>query len=149
MTVGAAQMKALAAAVTEVQAFMHKGGLTLADLIDVGGAELKSPNPKTREKARRVEKTWELMARLSLCYADLEAVPALDTAKPVRARRGEGHFSEVVENKEVSTADPGKVKSLKNNNKTDNHPVALSEPSDKGRWKHKRRRVSDPEGASP
>jgi len=72
MTIGTAQMKAQAAAVTEVQTLMHKHGLTLADLLAIGGRELKSPNPKTCEKARRVEKAWELMARLSVNFAHLE-----------------------------------------------------------------------------
>jgi hypothetical protein len=69
----------------------------------------------------------------------LEQVPAADTAKPARARRGEGQFSEVIENKDVLTADPGKVKSLKTNNKTDDHSVGVPEKSGKGRWQHKRR----------
>ena len=106
MTIGFAQMKAHAAAVTEVQAFMCKRRLALVDLIEYGGAELKSSNPKTREKARHVEKCWALMARLSVHYAHLEPAPAADTAKPAPAQRGEGHFPEVLENKEVSTPNP-------------------------------------------
>jgi hypothetical protein len=101
MTIGTAQMKTQAAAVTEVQAFMRKHGLTLTDLIAIGGAEFKSPNPKAREKARRVEKCWALMARHSVHYAHLESAPAVDTAKPARGRRGDGVFLQATENTDV------------------------------------------------
>ena len=138
--ISAADRARHAQAVAEIFTFMRKRRLALEDLIEYGGAELKSSNPKTRETARHVEKCWALMARLSVNYAHLEQAPAADTAKPARARRGEGHFSEVIENKEVSTPNPGDVKSLKNNNKTDNHSVGVSEKSSgKGRWRHKRR----------
>jgi hypothetical protein len=63
-------------AVVEILDFMRKHGLTLSDLIEIGGEDLKASNPKRKEKARRVEKCWSLMARLSLCYAHLEAAPA-------------------------------------------------------------------------
>jgi hypothetical protein len=58
------------------------------------------------------------------------------STKPARRRRDEGVFSQVIENKEISSDAAGEVKSLKDNDKTDNHSVELSE---KGRWKHKRR----------
>jgi hypothetical protein len=90
-------------AVVEILDFMRKRGLTLDDLIEVGGAELKSANPKTREKARRVEKCWSLMAKLGVKFTDLENSPAPIPDKPVRRRRGDGHFSQVIEN----TADLG------------------------------------------
>ena len=102
MTIGTAQMKAQAAAVTEVQAFMHKHGLRPTDLIEFGGAELKSSDPKTREKARRVDKCWELLAQLSVRYAHLEAAPAHTPTKPARRRRGEGVFLQATENTDVS-----------------------------------------------
>jgi hypothetical protein len=57
-------------AVVEILDFMRKRGLTLNDLIQTGGEDLKSSNPKRVEKARRVEKCWELMARLSVKFAD-------------------------------------------------------------------------------
>ena len=59
-----------AQAVGEILAFMSKCGLALDDL--------KSSNPKRAEKARRVSKCWELMARLSVCFADLEQVSRLE-----------------------------------------------------------------------
>jgi len=67
-----------AQAVGEILAFMSKCGLALDDLIQISGDDLKSSNPKRAEKARRVSKCWELMARLSVCFADLEQVSRLE-----------------------------------------------------------------------
>ena len=72
-----------AQAVGEILAFMSKCGLALDDLIQISGDDLKSSNPKRAEKARRVSKCWELMARLSVCFADLE-----QGGLPTRASRG-------------------------------------------------------------
>jgi hypothetical protein len=124
MTIGTAQMKAQAAAVTEVQAFMHKHGLRPTDLIEVGGAELKSSNPKTREKARRVEKTWELMARLSVNFAHLESAPAYTPTKPARRRRGEGVFLQATENTDISGISSRPPESNEINELADFAPVA-------------------------
>ena len=85
-------------AVVEIFDFMCKRGLSLDDLIQVGG---ESSNPKHVEKARRVEKCWELMARLSVKFADLEQAPGQPSTKPARRRRGEGAFSQAIENKEI------------------------------------------------
>jgi hypothetical protein len=60
----AAERARPAQAVAEIFDFMRKQRLALEDLVECGGAELKSSNPKTREKARHVEKCWALMARL-------------------------------------------------------------------------------------
>jgi hypothetical protein len=128
-------------AVVEIFDFMCKRGLSLDDLIQVGG---EPSNPKHVEKARRVEKCWELMARLSVKFADLEQVPGQPSTKPARRRRGEGSFSQVVENKEISSDAPGEVKSLKNNDKTDDRPVGVP---GKGRWKSKRQLVLAPGSA--
>jgi hypothetical protein len=57
---------------TRVFEFMAKRKLELEDLLNHGGAELKSPDAKIAEKARRVEKCWELMAQLSLDFVHLE-----------------------------------------------------------------------------
>jgi hypothetical protein len=59
-------------AVVEILDFMRSRDLALDDLIQIGGEDLKSSNPKCAEKARRVSKCWELMARLSIKFADLE-----------------------------------------------------------------------------
>ena len=133
-----------APAVIEIFDFMRKRGLSLDDLIQVGGEDLKSSNPKRVEKARHVEKAWASMARLSVKFADLEQAAGQHTAEPARRRRGEEVISEVIENKEISGDTSLEVKSLKNNDKTDDHSV---EVSGKGRWRHKRRLVS-PGGAS-
>ena len=89
-------------AVVEILDFMRKHGLALDDLIQIGGEDFRSSSLTRREKARRVEKCWSLMARLSVKFADLEQTPSSIPDKPARRRRGEGVFSEVVENKEIS-----------------------------------------------
>jgi hypothetical protein len=66
-------------------------------------------------------------------YAALEASPGETPTPSSCGRRGEGHFSQVVENKDLFGNTPLKVKSLKSNDKSDDHSV--------GRWKHKRRLV--------
>jgi hypothetical protein len=71
------------------------------DLIQIGGEDLKALNPKRVEKARRVEKCWSLMARLSVKFADLEAASQPSPDKPTSRRHGAGHFSEAIENKEI------------------------------------------------
>ena len=126
------------AAVIEIFDSMARRGLALDDLIQIGGEDLRPPNPKRVEKARHVEKVWALMARLSVKFAELEQAPGQHTTEPARRRRGEELFSEVIENKEISGDTPHQVKSLKTNNKTDDHSVGAS---GKGRWKHKRRLV--------
>jgi hypothetical protein len=127
MTIGTAQMKAQAAAVTEVQTFVHKHGLTLADLLAIGGRELKSPNPKTREKARRVEKAWELMARLSVNFAHLENASSYTPTKLARRRRGEGVFLQTAENTGVSGIASSLPGSNEINELADFAPVASPE----------------------
>jgi hypothetical protein len=117
--------------VAEVLAFIAKHKLSLADLIEVGGESLSS---RDVEKARRVANSWALMARLNVKFADLEQALPNTPTRPSRGRRGEGHFSESIENKEDFATDTPKAKCLKNNDKTDNHPVGVS-----GRWGHKRR----------
>jgi hypothetical protein len=108
-------------AVVEIFDFMRKRGLTLNDLIQIGGEDFRSPSPMRREKARRVEKCWSLMARLSVKFADLEAAPPPTPDKPARTRRGEGVFSEVVENKEIS----GTEKSNEINDLANSVPVGV------------------------
>jgi hypothetical protein len=129
MTIGAVQIKAQAAAAAEVQAFMHRHGLAAIDLINVGGVELKSPNLKTCEKARRVEKCWALMARLSVRHAYLEAAPAYTSTKLARRRRGEGVFLQVTEIAGVSDIPGALVKSNEINNLTNSTSVASPDPN--------------------
>jgi hypothetical protein len=136
--ISAADRARQAQAVAEIFDLMRKYGLALDDLIQIGGEDLKSSNPKRVEKARHVEKAWALMARLSAKFADLEQAPGQPPTKPARRRPGEELFSEVIENKEISDDAPGEVKPLKNNDKTDDHSVGVS---GKGRWKHKRQLI--------
>jgi hypothetical protein len=141
----------IAPTVAQVFDFMRKRGLALTDLIEIGGEDLESRDLKKREKARSVEKCWSLMARLSVSYANLEQATTEHPTQSASRRRGEGVFSEAIENKEISASDPLEVKSLKNNNKTDDHSVELAPPvtPKSGRWKHKRRLAPNPEGAAP
>ena len=112
-------------AVVEIFDFMRKSGLALQDLIEIGGAELKSSNPKTREKARRLEKCWSLMAKLGVKFADLERLSPPIPDKPARRRRGEGVFSEVVENKEISGTATHQHKSNEINDLANSAPVGV------------------------
>jgi hypothetical protein len=78
-----------------VLAFMRERKLTLDDLIEAGGEDLKSPRPSIREKAKRVERCWALMARNGVVFAHLadsgqSAVSTPDSTGS--ARRGEDHF---------------------------------------------------------
>ncbi len=100
--IGTAQHKQHAEAVAEIFAFMARCGLDLDDLITVAGGDLSSTNPRRVEKARRVEKCWSLMARLSVKYSDLESAPPPTPDKQVRRRTDEGHFSQVIEIASVS-----------------------------------------------
>jgi hypothetical protein len=61
----------IAQAIAEISGFMSKHHLDLDDLIHIGGEDLNSPDPRVAEKARRVEKTWALMARLGIKFTDL------------------------------------------------------------------------------
>ena len=136
--INAADRVRQAQAVAEIFGLMRKRGLALVDLLEIGGQDLSS-NPKQVAKAHSVEKIWALMARLAVKFIDLEQAPGQPPTKPARRRRGEVLFSELIENKEISSDTHGEVKPLENNNKTDDHSVEVSR---KGRWKHKRKLVS-------
>ena len=110
-------------AVVEILDFMRKRGLTLNDLIQIGGEDFTSPSPMRKEKARRVEKCWSLMARLSVKFADLEQAPNNPPTRPSRRRRGEGHFSQVIEKAGVSGTFAHQVKPNEINDLTDSVPV--------------------------
>ena len=59
-------------AADQVRGFMRKHKLTLDDLIEIGGEDLQSPDYRKAERARHVERCWQMMARLSICFDDLE-----------------------------------------------------------------------------
>jgi hypothetical protein len=67
-----AEERARVIAASKVAEFMREKKLTLGDLVDIGGAELRSSNSRTADKARRVSRCWELMAGLELKFAHIE-----------------------------------------------------------------------------
>jgi hypothetical protein len=82
----AAERQIHAQAVGQVGEYMRKHRLSLADLIDVGGEDLRSADPGVAGKARAVSRCWELMARLQVTHIDLET--ALPRPRPgLRVRR--------------------------------------------------------------
>jgi hypothetical protein len=74
-------------AVVEIFDFMRRHKLTLADLIEVGGEDFRSPDSQIANRARAVSRCWEMMARLSLKFADLETVAGEIPDPPRRRRR--------------------------------------------------------------
>jgi hypothetical protein len=64
-----------AAKIAEVLAFAGRHRVSLDDLVNVGGEDLKASNAARAEKARRVDKTWSLMARLGI---NIRVRPSLD-----------------------------------------------------------------------
>jgi hypothetical protein len=114
------------AAVVEILDFMRTRGLNLDDLIQIGGEDFRS-TPTRIEKARRVEKCWSLMARLSVKFAGLEQAPQPIPDKASPRRHGEGHFSEAIENKEVFGSRPSDTKSNEINDLANSAPVGAPE----------------------
>jgi hypothetical protein len=55
---------------------MHKHKIAVGDLIEVGGEDLSSPNFGKAERARHVGQCWQMMARLSVRFTDLEQADA-------------------------------------------------------------------------
>jgi hypothetical protein len=60
-------------AVGEVLRFMKENKLDESDLVNYGGEDFNSPDQRRRRKAHRVEKCWELMARLGVKAANLSS----------------------------------------------------------------------------
>jgi len=67
-----AQHKEHDRAVEQVFAYLRKHKLTVKDLIEIGGEDLQSPDSGKAERARHVGQCWQMMARLSIHFADLE-----------------------------------------------------------------------------
>jgi hypothetical protein len=57
-------------AAAEVRRLMRR--LNVADLVAIGGEDLRSADPVLRERARHVARCWSRMARLGLTLEDLE-----------------------------------------------------------------------------
>jgi hypothetical protein len=68
----AAQSREQATAAGHVSEFMRKHKLSIADLIEIGGEDLKSPDRKCAHKVRRVADAWKLIAQLGISYVVLE-----------------------------------------------------------------------------
>jgi hypothetical protein len=117
------QQRQHAQAVIEILERMHKYGLAIDDLIQIGGEDLKSSNPRRAEKARRVSMCWQSMARLAVKFADLEQAPQSTPDKPTRRRRGEGHFSQAVENTKDFETSTSHTKPNEINDLTNSAPV--------------------------
>jgi hypothetical protein len=98
----------LAPGLAQVFDFTAKTGLGLADLIEVGGEDLESSNPRKVEKAKRVEKCWSLMAKLGVKYADLEN-------SPLRTSRAAGDVARATFHKPLKTLKfPARTSYLRN-----------------------------------
>jgi hypothetical protein len=123
--ISAADRARHAQAVAEIFDLMRKYGLTLDDLIQIGGEDFRSFS-KQIEKARRVDKCWSALARLLVGFADLEQAPR---DKPARRQRGEGLVSEAVENKRVSGVAPHQHKSNEINDLGNSAPVGGPDPN--------------------
>jgi hypothetical protein len=120
----AAERKQREGAVSAIFDLMRKYGLALDDLIQIGGES----DPKRAEKVRRVSKCWDLMARLSVKFADLEAAPRPLPDKWARRRRGERVVSQVTENTDVSDFDSAPTKFNEINNLGNSAPVGDPNP---------------------
>jgi len=96
----AAQIREHAHAVEQVREYMRRHRLSLADLTEMGGEDLRSANPKRRRKALHVEKCWALMARLHVRHVDLESASVPDF-RP-RRRRHRAVSAQAIENTQSS-----------------------------------------------
>jgi hypothetical protein len=58
--------------VEQVLTYLRRHKLVVADLIEVGGEDLNSSDSRKVERARHAGQAWQMMARLSIRFADLE-----------------------------------------------------------------------------
>jgi hypothetical protein len=80
--------------VEQVREFMGRRDLSLDDLIDIGGEDLRSLDPGLAGKARCVERCWELMAKHAVKHLDLEH--SQDGGRPTHTtKRPEGDATEI------------------------------------------------------
>jgi hypothetical protein len=66
-----AQLRERANGVARVLEFVRRHGLSIDDLVEIGGEDFRSSNSMRAEKARRVEKCWALVAHLKVKHTDL------------------------------------------------------------------------------
>src|SRR5262245_2360037 len=98
------------AVIEQVLALMSRLKISLENLVEVGGEDLKSSDPGRAGKARCVERGWALMARLGVKHSGLEsalsrefsaaAVP--EPAIRPRRRRGRTPIQKTTQNQGVN-----------------------------------------------
>jgi hypothetical protein len=92
-------------AVIEVLVFMRKCALSLSDLIEIGGEDLRHRDQRIVEKARRVERCWGHMAARRIGYDKLAEFIAPDTNL--------ADFLKVLKNQGLNISGPKAKKSAK------------------------------------
>jgi hypothetical protein len=84
------QQRERASAVEQVLDYMRRRRLTIDDLVEIGGKDLRSRSPRLRRKVLHVEKCWALMAHHGVKHADLApdwASTAVSMPAPAARRR--------------------------------------------------------------
>jgi hypothetical protein len=76
--------------VQEVLEFLERYRLTPQDLVEIGGEDLR-PGSKLRGKAHRVEKCWEMMARLGVKHAEISADEPTPVPRPEKMGSRQRH----------------------------------------------------------
>jgi hypothetical protein len=51
---------------------MRRYRLTLEDLVELGGRDLRHPDPAIREKGRAVARIWDRLAALGVTYDEID-----------------------------------------------------------------------------
>jgi hypothetical protein len=60
------------ASIDEISSTMRRYRLTLEDLVELGGRDLRDPDPAIREKARAVARIWRRLAALGVTYDEID-----------------------------------------------------------------------------
>jgi hypothetical protein len=113
--------------VAEVAAWMRRWGLSVNDLIEIGGEDLRAGNPIRVEKARRVERCWSLMAKLGVDFRDFEDLALLTPDKSAPRRRHRVESLQPIEITNVFVSDSIHGKSTEINDLANSRPVDASE----------------------
>lgn len=118
-----------AQAVEQVREYMRSRKLTLTDLIEIGGEDLRGG--PLRKRALHVEKCWALMARLEVKHVDLGDFEPLTVPLPGSAARrrrdrdvATGKFNK---NKNMTLRDGGAINTSKNSGLAISSPVGEPE----------------------
>jgi hypothetical protein len=95
--------------------YLKQNELSVADLVALGGEDLRGTR-KQRQRARLVERAWELMARLGVTHAMID--PSSEGEYRIarhRTSRAPAVQEVAFENKRVSCPECGKVSALYEN----------------------------------